>query len=95
MLGKNKSRITSHSLILCFIQIIVVVTSPMTVQAPPALAATTTMPIYKSRSSRSATSLRNTEIITMVVVKLSKTADRKNVHIPMTHSSDTLLLDLT
>ena len=78
---------TSHSPILFFIQIMVVVTSPMTVHAPPALAAMTIIPTNRSRSSRSETSLRVTEIMTMVVVRLSSTDDKKNAIHDTIHSS--------
>ena len=93
-LQKNRSRMTSTVPILCLIQSMVVVTSPITVQAPPALAAITTMPAKNSRVSRSATSFRSNEIITMVVVRLSSTADRKNVNQLTIQSSWTLFLAL-
>mmetsp|Transcript_22082 Transcript_22082/g.55359 ORF Transcript_22082/g.55359 Transcript_22082/m.55359 type:complete len:209 (-) Transcript_22082:624-1250(-) len=61
------------------IQSMVVVTSPIGLQAPPALAAITTIPPSVMRVSRSesATSLVRSEHMTMVVVRLSKTAERK------------------
>ena len=61
---------------------IVVVTSPIGDQAPPALAAITMMAANSSRSSRWSSSLRVSEIITMVVVRLSRTALRKKVTRP-------------
>ena len=51
-----------------------VVTSPMGDHAPPQLAAITMSPAYSSWSLRLSTSLRNSMIITMVVVILSRTA---------------------
>ena len=63
----------------------VVVTSPMGDQAPPALAAMTTTPTKYIRVDLSETSLRNSVTITMAVVKLSSTADRKKVIKPTIH----------
>ena len=68
----------------------VVVTSPSGDQAPPALAAITTTPDRYSRSSRAATSLRSSEIMTMVVVRLSSTGLRKKVTAPTIHISETM-----
>ena len=72
---------------------IVVVTSPIGVQAPPALAAITMIPAKNRRSSWSSISLRISEIITIVVVRLSSAADRKKVTKPMIHSSVTMLVE--
>ena len=58
---------------------IVVVTSPIGVQAPPALAAITTIPIKNILVCLSLINFLNKETITMVVVRLSRTAERKNV----------------
>ena len=70
------------------IQSMVVVTSPMGVQAPPALAAMTMMPAKNSRSSCLSSSFFISEIMTMVVVRLSSTALRKKVTKPTSQSSD-------
>ena len=67
------------------IQSMVVVTSPMGVHAPPALAAITMMPAKKSRSSRLPSSFFISDTITMVVVKLSRIELRKNVTMPTIH----------
>ena len=61
------------------IQSIVVVTSPIGDQAPPAFAAITTIPTYHSLFSCSLTSFLIKVTITMVVFKLSSTGERKNV----------------
>jgi hypothetical protein len=70
----------------------VVVTSPIGDQAPPELAAMTMMPAKNRRSSCLASSLRISEIITMVVVRLSRTALRKKVTKPTSHISETSLV---
>jgi hypothetical protein len=64
------------------IQSIVVVTSPMGDHTPPEFAAMTTMPANISRSSCLWSNLRIKDTITMVVVKLSRIALRKNVTVP-------------
>ena len=56
---------------------IVVVTSPIGDQAPPAFAAIITIPVKYSLSLSSFINFLNKETITMVVVRLSKMADRK------------------
>ena len=61
------------------IQSIVVVTSPSGDQAPPALAAITVMPIKNNRCSLSIINFLSNETITIVVVRLSKMAERKKV----------------
>lgn len=65
----------------------VVVTSPITVHAPPALAAITTREANNSRSSRRAISRWISEIMTMVVVRLSRIELRKNATKPTSHIS--------
>ena len=69
-----------------------VVTSPMGLQAPPALAAMITMPAKVQRSLRSRISLRSSALITMAVVMLSSAALRKKAMMLSIHSSDTLLV---
>ncbi len=64
------------------IQSMVVVTSPIGLQAPPALAAITMMPAKNNRSSCLSSSFFISEIITMVVVRLSSTELRKKVTKP-------------
>ena len=84
--GSRADRTMAPALSWPPIHSMVVVTSPMGDQAPPALAAITTRPAKMSWSSARASSLRNREIITMVVVRLSSAADRKNVNRPISHS---------
>jgi hypothetical protein len=73
------------------IQSIVVVTSPIGDQAPPALAAITTRLTYQMRSSRLVMSLRRSVTRMIVAVRLSMTEDRINPPIPVIHSSLRLL----
>ena len=73
------------------IQSMVVVTSPMGDQAPPALAATTTIPANSQRVCRSSISLRSSDTITIDVVKLSNKAEKKNVRTHTIQSIFTLL----
>ena len=63
---------------------IVVVTSPMGVHAPPALAAITTTAPSSLRSSPESPGriFRRSEIMTMVEVRLSRMAERKKVTPP-------------
>ena len=83
--GKNKPLIISRAVICPPIQSMVVVTSPMGDQAPPALAAMMMMPAKNKRSSRLSSSFFINDTITMVVVRLSKMALRKNVTKPTNH----------
>ena len=85
-LGINSPTITPEAVIWLPIQSMVVVTSPIGDQAPPALAAITTTPTNNQRSGRPRISLRSSETMTMVVVRLSSAADRKKVRKPMIHS---------
>src|ERR1700722_17947766 len=64
---------------------IVVVTSPIGVHAPPALAAITTPPPISNLSSGSFVNLVKSVIITTVVVKLSRIADKKKDTNPIIH----------
>ena len=64
----------------------VVVTSPMRDQAPPALAEMMTAPAKSQRVGLSAMSFRSREIITMEVVRLSSAAEKKKVRVAMIHS---------
>ena len=90
-LGRKSALMMPVALIWWPIHSMVVVTSPIGDQAPPALAAMTTIPAKNQRSRWSPISLRNSEIITMVVVRLSSTAERKKVMKPISHSSVTRL----
>ena len=65
----------------------IVVTSPMGENAPPELAAMITSEAYIRRSCLSATSLRRIIIITILVVRLSRMAERMNVMNAMRHSN--------
>ena len=69
---------------------IVVVTSPIGDQAPPALAATTTIPAKNQRSYLSSINFLSKETITIVVVKLSKAAEKKKVSTLTIHNNFTL-----
>mmetsp|Transcript_2759 Transcript_2759/g.5173 ORF Transcript_2759/g.5173 Transcript_2759/m.5173 type:complete len:271 (-) Transcript_2759:691-1503(-) len=72
---------------------IVVVTSPMGVHAPPALAAITTTAPSSLRSSPESPGriFRRSEIMTMVEVRLSRMAERKKVTPPINHINFFLL----
>ena len=65
----------------------VVDTSPIGDQAPPEFAAIITSPIKIIRSFLSLMSFRSNVTITMVVVRLSSIAERKNVRNPIIHIS--------
>ncbi len=91
-LGTKVSAIILNVVTLPFIQSIMVVTSPIGDHAPPELAARMIIPAKNHLSSLSSISFRSRATITMVVVRLSKTADIKNVTILIIHSS--LLLSL-
>lgn len=83
--GRNTAFMMLTGVIWPPIQSIVVVTSPITVQAPPALAAITMMDANSRRSFLLPISFWISEIITMVVVRLSRIELRKNVTKPMIH----------
>mmetsp|Transcript_14481 Transcript_14481/g.45246 ORF Transcript_14481/g.45246 Transcript_14481/m.45246 type:complete len:515 (-) Transcript_14481:296-1840(-) len=82
-----------RSVIVCaveswpFIHSIVVVTSPIGVHTPPALAAITIIAPKSLRSSSESRSLRMSETITIVTVKLFKMAERKKVSTPTSQKS--------
>ena len=63
-----------------------VVTSPIGLNAPPALAAITTIPANNKRIFPSGNNLLNKETINMVVVKLSSTAESIKVTIAINQS---------
>ena len=83
--GINKPFMISSAVIWPPIQSMVVVTSPIGVQAPPALAAITIIPAKNKRSSLCSRSFFIRETITIVVVRLSKIALRKNETKPTIH----------
>src|SRR5688572_12255947 len=66
---------------------IVVVTSPIGVHAPPAFAAMMVIPINNNFISRPGMSLRISDTITIVVVRLSRMAERKNASQQMIHNN--------
>ena len=78
-LGKNRVEMTLQEEIFSLIHNIVVVTSPIGVQAPPALAAMTAKQSGTNLSFFSGINLRMMEIIKIIVVRLSKIAERKKV----------------
>mmetsp|Transcript_2130 Transcript_2130/g.7577 ORF Transcript_2130/g.7577 Transcript_2130/m.7577 type:complete len:399 (-) Transcript_2130:514-1710(-) len=84
--GRTRSFMVAMVEIWPLIHSIVVVTSPMGVHAPPALAAMTTTAPSSLRRSGSLTSLRSRETITMVDVRLSSTADKQKVRMPTNHT---------
>ena len=85
ILGKNTVFMILIAVICPPIHSIVVVTSPIGVQAPPALAAITIKPANNILSSFSASNFRIKEIMTIVVVKLSRIALRKKLTNPTNH----------
>ena len=85
MAGINTLFIMANEVICPPIQSIVVVTSPIGVQAPPAFAAMMIMPANNKRSSYCSKIFFIKETITIVVVKLSKMALRKKVTMPTIH----------
>src|SRR6478735_3351069 len=87
MLGKNNVTMILPVEICPPIQSMVVVTSPIGVQAPPALAAITIIPAKNKRMSLLGISFRTSESITIVVVRLSSTDDKKNVTQQMIHNN--------
>ena len=70
---------------------IVVVTSPIGDHAPPALAAMMIMPVNFNLSSLSFNNFLISDIITIVVVRLSKIAERKKLRKQMIHNNSFLL----
>ena len=74
---------------LPLIQSMMVVTSPIGENAPPALAARIIMPAYLSLVSLSVMIVLRTMVMTMLVVMLSRSAERMNVS-PTTFQSNTL-----
>ena len=83
--GMNTAFMMAKVVICPPIHNMVVVTSPIGVQAPPALAAITMMPAKNKRSSRLSSSFFISETITIAVVRLSKMALRKKVTKPTSH----------
>ena len=85
--GTTISMITPAAVIKPLFQSMIVVTSPIGENAPPELAAIITSDAYIRRSCLSATSLRRIMIITILVVRLSRIADRMNVMKAIRHSN--------
>src|SRR5690606_8442704 len=77
------------------IQSMVVVTSPIGDQAPPAFAAIIIKPAYQIRIFLSNTIFCKMEISTIVAVRLSIIAERKNAKNPKIHKIRFLLLVFT
>ena len=71
------------------IQSMVVVTSPIGDQAPPALAAMITIPAKNFRWSEFEIIFQSKETITIEVVRLSRTAERKKANKPIVQSKVT------
>mmetsp|Transcript_48054 Transcript_48054/g.82006 ORF Transcript_48054/g.82006 Transcript_48054/m.82006 type:complete len:274 (-) Transcript_48054:409-1230(-) len=90
-LGRNKLVTMGSVLKFSLIQSMVVVTSPIGVHTPPALAATTTSAPNSFLSSLSGTSFRSRDTMTMVTVRLFKMAERKKVKTEMLMKSCFLL----
>ena len=90
--GMVISHITPRAVMRPLFHSMMVVTSPMGEKAPPELAAMMTSEAYMMRSLWSLTSFRKIIIITMLVVRLSRMAERMNVMKAMRHSSVRLLL---
>lgn len=86
-LGRNEDLIIDKLVIWLPIQSMVVVTSPIGDHAPPAFTAMMTSPANTSRSSRFGNIFDKREIMTIVVVRLSKIADRKKLTNPTIHSN--------
>ncbi len=84
-LGTNKLLTILKADIWPPIHSMVVVTSPIGDQGPPAFAAITTMPANFNLSSWFGTNLRISESTTIVVVKLSSSGDSINVRKPIVH----------
>ncbi len=84
--GKIKDCMMDRAVICPPIHSMVVVTSPMGDQAPPALAAMTMRPAKIKRSSRLCSSFLVNDTMTMVVVRLSKMALKKKLTPATTHS---------
>src|SRR6187455_887909 len=79
MLGMNVDVIIPTAEICPPIQSMVVVTSPIGDQAPPAFAAMMIIPAKNNLMSLFGINFRMSEIITIVVVRLSNAEDKKNV----------------
>mmetsp|Transcript_13421 Transcript_13421/g.45372 ORF Transcript_13421/g.45372 Transcript_13421/m.45372 type:complete len:397 (+) Transcript_13421:81-1271(+) len=90
--GRTRFTMVGSAVTCPLIHSMVVVTSPIGVHAPPALAAITTMEPKSLRSSGSGKSLRRSETMTMVVVRLSRMPDMTKEMPLRTHSRERLLL---
>ena len=92
MLGINRLRIRPTELTFSSIHSMMVVTSPMGENAPPAFAAITMRPANSQRSFWSLSKRRSIITMMMVVVMLSSTADMTNDSEHRIHKSCFLLL---
>ena len=81
--GKKSCVIVGKVVSWPLIHSIVVVTSPIGVQTPPALAATTTIAPNKRLSSSLGINFRRRETITIVTVRLFNMEERKKVKKPI------------
>ena len=93
-LGRKTEVMVLRVLMLPLIQSMVVVTSPMGVQAPPEFAARTIAAPKNFLLSGSFTSFRSRDTITMVLVRLSKIALMKKEMKDITQSKDSFDLAL-
>ena len=91
--GTIISLITPSAVIILPFHSMIVVTSPMGENAPPALAAMITQTAYQMRSLGSCTSLRSIIIMTIEVVRLSSTADSIAVMNAIFQRSERLVFD--
>ena len=90
ILGNKVICMMFNALTLPAIHSMMVVTSPIGVQAPPALAAMTIMLAKNQRSCLTGIILLSSVHIMMVVVRLSRMADKQNASTPNIHNSSTL-----
>ena len=90
--GTKRFGMTPAVVMLPFTQSMMVVTSPIGENAPPALAAMMIMQANFHLSAFSATNLRSNMTMTMVVVRLSNTADMKKVMMDNIHRSSFFFL---
>src|SRR5690554_1682732 len=90
--GNTTNSIRPAAVNFLAIQSMVVVTSPMGDQAPPALAAITTRAAYHILSSLLWINFLNRVISTIVAVRLSMIADRMKASTPIIQRSFLLLL---
>ncbi len=93
-LGMNACNITAPVETFPATHSMMVVTSPMGLQAPPEFAARMTMPPKNQRSCLSGINFLRSVTITMAVVRLSRIAEKKKVMKLSTQRSFTLFVVL-